>query len=193
MFCFLSFCTFFKPMDPDSESIPGFSGLLYSESGSRSLKKAGLGTPFFSVQNVTFFYVLKKESYVLFRSFLEFLATYGTQKNVTFFWKERMPNPEKRYKMTKNNVLRSRSQNFGQKWSKKGPGAKKIISAQQQWKNLNIFLLFIDLCTIFTFTYWAVVEEVDLLLFHYCKPRDAGPPWCSPSPLDVWPWHRREK
>ena len=125
MFCFLSFCTFFKPMDPDSESIPGFSGLLYSEFGSRSLKKAGLGTPFFSVQNVTFFYVLKKECYVLFRSFLEFLATYGTQKNVMFFWKERMPNPEKRYKMTKNNVLRSRSQNFGQKWSKKGPGAKK--------------------------------------------------------------------
>ena len=45
----------------------------------------GLGTPFFSVRYVTFFYVLKKERYVLFRSFLEFLATYGTQKNVTFF------------------------------------------------------------------------------------------------------------
>ena len=48
-------------------------------------KKTGLGTPFFSVRYVTSFYVLKKEFYVLFRSFLEFLATYGTQKNVTFF------------------------------------------------------------------------------------------------------------
>ena len=46
---------------------------------------AGLGTPFFSVQNIPFFCVLKKERYVLFRSFLEFLATYETQKNVTFF------------------------------------------------------------------------------------------------------------
>ena len=41
---------------------------------------AGLGTPFFSVRYVTFFYVLKKEHYVLFHSFLKFLATYGTQK-----------------------------------------------------------------------------------------------------------------
>ena len=78
--------------------------------------------------------------------------------------------------MTKNNVLRSRSQNFGQKWSKKGPGAKKNNFGSATLKNLTLFLLFIDLCTIFTFTYWAVVEEVDLLLFHYCKPRDAGPP-----------------
>ena len=43
--------------------------------------KAGLGTAFFSVQNVPFFPVLKRERYVLFRSFLEFLATYETQKN----------------------------------------------------------------------------------------------------------------
>ena len=46
---------------------------------------AGLGTPFFSVWYVTFFSVLKKERFVLFRSFLEFLATYETQKNVPFF------------------------------------------------------------------------------------------------------------
>ena len=45
----------------------------------------GLGTAFFCVQNVTFFCVQKRESYVLFRSFFEFLATYETQKNVTFF------------------------------------------------------------------------------------------------------------
>ena len=45
----------------------------------------GLGTPFFSVQYVTFFSVLKKERSVLFHSFLEFLATYETQKNVPFF------------------------------------------------------------------------------------------------------------
>ena len=52
--------------------------------GSRALV-AGLGTPFFYVQNVTIFPVLKRERYVLLRSFLEFLATYETQKNVTFF------------------------------------------------------------------------------------------------------------
>ena len=46
---------------------------------------ARLGTPFFSGRYVTFFSVLKKECSVLFRSFLEFLATYETQKNVTFF------------------------------------------------------------------------------------------------------------
>ena len=46
---------------------------------------SGLGTPFFSVRYVTLFYVLKKECYFLFRSFLKFFATYGTQKNVTFF------------------------------------------------------------------------------------------------------------
>ena len=46
---------------------------------------AGLGTPFFSVQNVPFFSVLKRERYILFRSFPKFLATYETQKNVTFF------------------------------------------------------------------------------------------------------------
>ena len=46
---------------------------------------SGLGTAFFSVQNVPFFPVLKRECYVLFRSFLEFLATYETQKNFTFF------------------------------------------------------------------------------------------------------------
>ena len=45
----------------------------------------GLGTAFFCVQNVPFFPVLKRERYILFRSFLEFLATYETQKNVTFF------------------------------------------------------------------------------------------------------------
>ena len=47
--------------------------------------KAGLGTAFFSVRYVPFFSVLKKERSVLFRSFLEFLATYETQKNVPFF------------------------------------------------------------------------------------------------------------
>ena len=46
--------------------------------------EAGLGTTFFSVQNVPFFPVIKRERYVLFRSFLAFLATYQTQKNVTF-------------------------------------------------------------------------------------------------------------
>ena len=48
--------------------------------------------PFFSLQYVTFFSVLKKERSVLFRSFLEFLATYETQKNAKnapFFLKER--------------------------------------------------------------------------------------------------------
>ena len=47
--------------------------------------QAGLGTPFFSVWYVTFFSVLKKERSILFCSFLEFLATYETQKNVPFF------------------------------------------------------------------------------------------------------------
>ena len=45
--------------------------------------------PFFSVRSVTFFSVLKRVCYVLFRSCLEFLATYETQKNVPFFSKER--------------------------------------------------------------------------------------------------------
>ena len=57
--------------------------------GSTVCAQAGLGTPFFSVWYVTFFSFLKKEHSVLFRSFLEFLATYETQKNVTFFYKER--------------------------------------------------------------------------------------------------------
>ena len=48
----------------------------------------GLGTPFFSVRYVKFFYVLKKERSVLFRSFLKFFS-YETQKNVPFFSKER--------------------------------------------------------------------------------------------------------
>ena len=125
----MSFCTFFKPMDPDSESIPGFSGLLDSKKGTKWQKTMCCGAG------------------------AKILDKSGAKKDLE---------------------------------------QKKIILARQHWKNLNIFLLFIDLCTIFTFTYWAVVEEVDLLLFHYCKPRDAGPPWCSPSPLDVWPWHRRE-
>ena len=47
---------------------------------------SGMGTPFFSVRYVTFFSVLKKERYNLFRSFLEFLATYETQNNVMFFF-----------------------------------------------------------------------------------------------------------
>ena len=46
---------------------------------------SGLGTAFFSVPYVPFFSVLKKECYILFRSFFEFLATYETQKNVPFF------------------------------------------------------------------------------------------------------------
>ena len=50
---------------------------------------AGLGTPFFSVRYVTFFSVLKKEHSVLFHSFLKFLATNETQKNIPFFLKER--------------------------------------------------------------------------------------------------------
>ena len=53
---------------------------------------SGLGTPFFSVRYITFFSILKKECSVLFHSFLEFLATYETQKNpknTTFFCKER--------------------------------------------------------------------------------------------------------
>ena len=49
----------------------------------------GLGTPFFSVRYVAFFSILKKERSILFHSFLEFLATYETQKNVPFFCKER--------------------------------------------------------------------------------------------------------
>ena len=48
-------------------------------------RDAGLGTPFFSVQNVPFFSIRKRECYVLFGSFLEFLATYETQKNVPSF------------------------------------------------------------------------------------------------------------
>ena len=51
--------------------------------------QSGLGTLFFSVRCVTFFSVLKKECSVLFHYFLEFLATYETQKNVPFFSKER--------------------------------------------------------------------------------------------------------
>ena len=64
---------------------------------------AGLGTPFFSVQNVPFFFVLKRERYVLFRSFLEFIETQKERKernvllqrtekngkNAPFFLKER--------------------------------------------------------------------------------------------------------
>ena len=41
----------------------------------------GLGTTFLSVWYVSFFSLLFKERSVLFRSFLEFLATYETQKN----------------------------------------------------------------------------------------------------------------
>ena len=48
-------------------------------------KLSGLSTPFFSVRYVTFFSVRKKERSFLFCSFLEFLATYETQKNVPFF------------------------------------------------------------------------------------------------------------
>ena len=51
--------------------------------------KSGLGTLFFSVRYITFFSFLKKERSLLFRCFLEFLATYETQKNVPFFSKER--------------------------------------------------------------------------------------------------------
>ena len=54
--------------------------------------QTGLGTPFFSVRYITFFSILKKECSVLFHSFLEFLATYETQKNpknTMFFCKER--------------------------------------------------------------------------------------------------------
>ena len=43
---------------------------------------SGLGTPFFFVRYVTFLSVLKKECSVVFHSFLEFLATYETQKNI---------------------------------------------------------------------------------------------------------------
>ena len=39
---------------------------------------SGLGTPFFSVQYVTFFSVLKKEHSILFRSFLEFLQGWAS-------------------------------------------------------------------------------------------------------------------
>ena len=46
---------------------------------------SGWGTPFFSIWYIMFFSILKKEHSVLFRSFLEFLATYETQKNVLFF------------------------------------------------------------------------------------------------------------
>ena len=45
---------------------------------------AGLGTAFFPVQKVSFFPVLLN-NVPLFRSFFEFLATYKTQKNGTFF------------------------------------------------------------------------------------------------------------
>ena len=52
-------------------------------------KSTRVGHSVFSVQNVPFFSVLKRERHVLFRSFLEIFATYETQKNVTFFSKKR--------------------------------------------------------------------------------------------------------
>ena len=61
-----------------------FGNLTYSPS-SKPSRTAGLGTAFFSVQNVPFFSVQKRERYVLFRFFLENLATYATQKNVLYF------------------------------------------------------------------------------------------------------------
>ena len=51
-------------------------------------KNVTFSNSFAKEQNVTFFAffsVLKRERYVLFHSFLEFLATYETQKYVTFF------------------------------------------------------------------------------------------------------------
>ena len=68
--------------------------VFYTWNLPRPMSTAGLGTPFFSVRYVTFFSILKKERSVLFRSFLEFLATYETQKNAKnaknapFFCKE---------------------------------------------------------------------------------------------------------
>ena len=59
--------------------------LIFKSSVTPLRKNAGLGTRSFPLRYITYFYVLKEERYVLFRSFLEFLATYGTQKNVTFF------------------------------------------------------------------------------------------------------------
>ena len=65
------------------------SNALVMQPGPDMMLRPGLGTPFFFVWYVTFFSVLKRERYILFRSFLEFLATYETQKNVPFFLKER--------------------------------------------------------------------------------------------------------
>ena len=45
----------------------------------------GLGTAFFSVQNISFFSVLLKNATFFSVLFCEFLATYETQKNVPFF------------------------------------------------------------------------------------------------------------
>ena len=75
----------------------------------------GLGTAFFSVRYVTFFSVLKKKRSVLFRSFLEFLATYETlqrternAKNATFFCTERKRTRE-RFILLKKNARTFRS------------------------------------------------------------------------------------
>ena len=47
--------------------------------------ESGLGTAFFSVQNVPFFSVFLKNVPFFSVFFVEFLATYETQKNVLFF------------------------------------------------------------------------------------------------------------
>ena len=53
---------------------------------------AGLGTPFFSVRYVTFFYVLKRECYVLFRS----LVTYQTPKERYVLFRSFLKNGKER-------------------------------------------------------------------------------------------------
>ena len=73
----------------------GINTTLYHFVEQTLVLTAGLGTAFFSV--------LLKECSILFRSFFEFLATYETQKNVTFFFStERKRLQRTQHSLTKN-------------------------------------------------------------------------------------------
>ena len=99
---------------------------------------SGLGTPFFSVQNVLFFFVLKRERYVLFCSFLKFLETYETQKNVPFFSKER-----KRMEKTYSNVLLQRTEKNGKNASfflkERKRTRERFVLLQKERENVPFF------------------------------------------------------
>ena len=90
--------------------------------------------------------------------------------------------------MTKNNVLRSRSQNFGQKWSKKGPGAKKNNFGSATLKKPEFFyflLIYAPFLLLLTGQWWkrwtsscsttvsrVTPDRLDALLLHLT--RDLG-------------------